>query len=534
MIKALLNPLNWKWWLIFCLVVKLVQAYLFLPALKFTEDQYYVKSGDSPYYIDLAQKIASGDDYYLLRRQIFSEMNRDIAWDANPDGREVKEYASRMPGYPLFLATFMLVAEQDMALNIVVLLQFLMSVVAIYLLARLMLILTKNKYAFYATLLLALASAHLAKYSFYIMAEAASISLLIGSLYFMAWVVEKRKFSPAIFLTVGILATIAILMRPFFLPFIGLMVLYLIYLCYKEKKGWLAMGLFLLPMAITETAWVARNFAVTGKFIPLESSTNFYADGNKVLDQWYQFTVATGGNKIFWEQNSMGSWMLPDEFCMQMGIVPTPDGVLPNWVLNDTERLNQLKQVKKDYLIMIDREVSLEERLSLQEKSIATIKNIREDYKEAFPIRYYLISKLEILWKFMYEPIDMPYKSMKFPFNAGYAFLGSAVNTFINLFGAISILGIVLVNLRRPKELSPVLWLAMFIAVFILLLFPFVYGLHEHRHLTYAYPFLLFSTVYFLVELSKKSRLLVWSVAGTSALACLAVGIHFMLTYIKW
>lgn len=515
-------------------MVKLVQAYFFLPALKFVEGQYYVKSGDSPYYIDLAQKAAIGQEFYLLRKQIFSEYNRDIAWDATKEGRDVKEYATRMPGYPLFLAAFIMFFDLDTALNLVVLVQLLLSTVAVYLLARLMLLLTKKDYAFYATLLLGLGSAYLAKYSFYIMAESASIALLIIAFYFMAKVIESKEFKPLSFLAVGVLCTIAILMRPFFLPFIGLMVLYLIYLCYHEKKGWIAMGLFLLPMAVTETAWVARNFNVTGKFIPLESSTNFYADGNKVLDQWYQFTVATGGNKIFWEQNSMGSWMLPDEFCMQMGIVPASDNSLPEWVRNDEQRLGQVKQVKQDYLKVIDKDIPLEKRFALQEESIATLKKIKEDYKGQFAMKYYLLSKLGIMWKFLFEPIDMPYKSMRFPFNAGYAFLGTAVNSFVQLFGALSILGIFLFNIRRLSAVSPVLWLIMFTAVFILLLFPLVYGLHEHRHLTYAYPFLLFSAVYFMVELFGKNKWVGWATLCTSILIAASIGMHFMLTYIKW
>lgn len=529
----ILRPSNWKLWIVICLVFKLVQGYFLLSGLETTRGQHYVMSGDSEYYYKLANNLLKDEGYWLWRRHIFPEAIRDIEWDKDPNSELKREYVFRMPGYAVVLFPWLQVLGVDSGLNFVVFLQLLFSAISAYLLAHLVYLLTKSRWAFAVFLLMYLLSAYVSKFAFFIMSESLSISLLIITLHFGYVVSTRGKASSMMFLLMGFAMMMAIFMRPFFIPFFGLITLYMGYTLLKRPRGILKIVLFILPILVAETFWVIRNYRNTGEIILLESSTNYAKNVNKTFQEWNNFVVKSGENWLFWEEGSLSAWILPDHY-FQYGNEPATDKILPDWLREDEGLMQVARAIKADYATCLDRSIPVEERLKLQNRNIERVKRLTNEIKERFPYKYYIGSKLKIFYKFITEKTDMSYRSMKFPSNVVYSFIGPAINYFVEYFCFFMILVLLVIYRGNLLKLDYTLLTILFIPLFVAIMFSMVYGMADPRHLTYAYPFLLFGGTYTLHEMFGRNKKMAWAFTSIGAIVFLATGIHTLLYYINW
>lgn len=490
-------------------------------------------SGDSPYYYALADNLVNGKGYWLSRSGIYPDAIRDINWDSDPNAAITRDYAFRMPGYALFLAPAVGYFGLDGGLNFIVLLQLIFSAISAYLLAHLIYMLTKSKAAFAAFLAIYLLSAYVSKFAFYIMSESMSISLLIILLYFTYVASRREQISPFVYLGMGVLMTLAIFMRPFFIPFFALMGLWLAINLWVKPKGVLALALFVAPFVVGESAWIVRNYQNTGKFIPLETSSQYAETVNEAFQEWNHFVVVWGENWLFWEANSMSAWILPDYFFAQ-GNQPVTDEVLPQWLKDDSKKMEELYQLKADYKTLLDRDIPLEERLVIQEKCVVYIGDLVEEVKERFPMRYYLTGRLNIFYQFMSERIDMSYRTIIAPANIFYSFAGPALNSFVQYFCFFMILFLLLVYRSALLELDTILLIIFFIPLFVAGMFSLVYGMADSRHLSYAYPFLLFGGIYSVYDFYIRSKVFGWILIVIASIIAISSGLYTLLHYLKW
>ncbi len=530
--REFLRPSNWKMWIVFCFVFKLVQGYFLLSGLN-PQRGYYVGSGDSEYYFKLAYNLMRDKGYWLWRRHIYPDAIRDIEWDKDPNANLQKEFAFRMPGYAVLLFPALQVLGIDGGMNFIVLIQLIFSAIAAYFLAHLVYMLTKSKLAFAAFLSVYLLSVYVSKYAFYIMSESLSISLLIIALHFAYVTTKKGTVSPWMFLLMGFNMMMAIFMRPFFIPFFGLITVYMIYKTLGRPQGKVKLLLFIAPIIVIESLWVVRNYKNTEEFILLETSTHYAKSLNKTFQEWNNFVIKSGENWLFWEKTSLSAWILPDSFFAK-GINPLGNELLPDWIKEDQELMDLVQTIKSDYNTCLDRSIPIEDRLQLQEVNIARISGLTNEVRERYPFKYYIGNKLKIFHNFIEQKFDMSYRSMRFPSNILYSFIGSGINYFVQYFCFAMILILLVVFGKRLFRKNFVLLIMLFIPLFVSVMFSVVYGMADHRHLTYAYPFLLLGGIYSLHQVFEKSKTAGWVLSISGGLVFLLTGIHTLVYYINW
>lgn len=529
-----LGPNNFILWITIAVGFKLLQTFIMSPTIRTTGDNFYAALGDTPFYVDVTKGMINEGEYYYKYHEIFFGPVRKISEDNTPPEANAKLYSYRMPGYPILLYPFMQLFEVDKALDIVAFLQLIFTAISVYFLAYLMYVLTKNKWAFHFTFFLYLLSFYVAKWSTYIMTESFSVSMLITLFLFCALVSKGRKFSPLIYFAISLGITLAIFMRPFFVPFYGLVVLYFLYLTYRKRITIVALIFFVVPPLASEATWVIRNKMVSGRVVLLEDTLQYFEIGNQTLKEWTGFVISIGGNKLYWEGKSHGRWLLPQWYFEQAGEKRPPDEIWPDWIRNEPEKFNRLLAIREKYATTLDTSVDLNYRLELEKQNIQEIAELKEMVRDEKPFLFYIGSRIKIFLPFINQVTDVSYNSLRFPINIFYSAIGPAINTLVMYCGSLALLGFLLFYNRKIFTADPVALIIYFVPLFLIIFLQIIMGEAENRHLTYIYPFLLFGLVYYNWLLYHKSKLGGFLV--TILLGFLAIGssIYHLLYYVKW
>lgn len=181
----------------------------------------------------------------------------------------------RMPGLAVIYLPLILLFSVKTALNIFILLQVLLSAVAVYALAISARRLFKHIFFFYAVFYLYLLSPFTAISDSSPASESFCTSLLIFSVYFLINAcpdgtvrgLESKKKRD--FFLSGIAITWASFIRPAFFPLVALFAAILVVQALRSKTPLLRFLLiFLAPFIICEGAWIARNYMLYNRFIP--------------------------------------------------------------------------------------------------------------------------------------------------------------------------------------------------------------------------------------------------------------------------
>lgn len=222
-------------------------------------------------------------------------------------------FTGRMPGYAIVYFFARLIFSQQIALWVVILLQFLLSAISVYVLSLIAYYLfDNNKRAFYITYALYVLAVFPGFFDFFIIAESFSVSALIFSLCFL---IKYFKIEPKqkYLVISGLFLAWAIFLREYIGVLIVVMPLVLAYhllFVKKEtlKKTIMHLVLFCLLFGIFETAWVARNYAIKKQIILLESPID-EAYGKLYSKSWLaldNLVFTWGENASPFDKNSLG------------------------------------------------------------------------------------------------------------------------------------------------------------------------------------------------------------------------------------
>lgn len=533
-LQQFLRPNNYLLWIVLAIGFKLLQTILFAPTIRTVGDNYYAALGDTPFYVDATKTIMNEGEYYYNRHEVFFGPVRNIKEDNDPPELHSKIYTYRMPGYPIFMLPFLSVFDIDTGLDIVALFQLLFAAVSVYFLAYIMFIFTENRWAFYAAFFLYLLSFYVAKWSTYIMTESFSLSMLITLFLFCALIFKRKKFSLFWYILVGCGITVAIFMRPFFIPFYGLMVLYLLWLAYKKRITIAAFVLFVAPTVLSEAAWVIRNKIVTDRFVLLEDTLSYFDIGNQTLKEWTGFVISIGGSKLYWEGQSHGRWMLPTTYFDAEGSKRPSDEIWPEWLRKDTARFEKMKQIRERYEISLDSTLDLNYRLELEQQNIQDIKELKAYVKSEKPFLFYVERRWIIFKDFINQVNDVSYNSIRFPFNILYSIIGPTINVLVMFCGPLAMLGFFILYNKKLTEVNPVIFTIYFIPAFLIFFLQIIMGATENRHLTFMYPFFLFGLVHFNWAVFQKHKLAGYALTGLITLVAAGSAVYQLLYYVKW
>jgi hypothetical protein len=437
------------------------------------------------------------------------------------DAAESLSMVIRMPGYGGVYLLLRLVTNGETALNLLVLLQVIVSGTAAYFLALISYRLTGKALVFCITFFLYAFSAFVSMYDMYILTESLSTNCVIFSLYFTLFAFQlpgggEGRIRYGNLVAAGALLALAAFMRPvaacLFVPYAGF-VLYTIWAAGKPEKnapfarakGAVAAlaalgGVFVLG----EVAWIARNYAALGRFIPAQYNSWAHAttEPEKNVEYYaFRWIRAVGGDCVFYEPNSLAAWLFANEFCGK-------DFQLPANIYGaayDREALLQLRERFLTYkakfglfssaLHIYDRaSVARIDSAAMQREAIDlnnTFDAYTKSYISTHPVDYYFTNRVRLVRPFLvHSGVGvMPFKSFSALMQEK-----SFVQLSLKVLWALMYWGVLaggmaglLYFLVKP---SPPLVLIASCIVGSIVIFPFFVQIVDSRFLCLAYPFL--------------------------------------------
>jgi hypothetical protein len=394
-------------------------------------------------------------------------------------------YAGRMPGYGVVYGAFRLTGLGVRAAeSAMVGIQVVLTVLATWLLLKIVeLIFADRRLTWIVAGVLAI-STYNAVYDLTLLTESLATSLFIAALYCL---LQARQSMPYLLLA-GFLLTWTVFLRPFMLAFFGLFALYLVLDKWRRATLGLAFwpiigGVVLLglPFLVADGLWIARNYQIYQRPVPLQINTLAGYDIPASDPALRYFIGSWGGETTFWEPAAAARWYtLTDD-------KDEPGSPFPAYAYAPHYPLDSLRTFRRLFQLASDPQQPKAVRQQVDQCLLPRIEAMTADYRQAHLMRYYLLSPLQLCYKFLFH--NGAYNISRVPF-AEASLVGKLVRSaYALLFLVIIVLGLLggtLVMLRR--QLRPMLFVLP--PTFIILLFPIVIRSVEYRYLVMAYPFM--------------------------------------------
>ena len=219
-------------------------------------------------------------------------------------------YAGRLPGYGLVYGMLRLLLAPGAAADVLVLLQVVLGLLALYCLARLAQRATQNPQAFHWTALLFALNAYTPAFDVRILTESFATSALIIGLYTL--VKGREREAAGLFLGAGGWLGWAVFLRPFLAPLLVLLALSTVFALSKRGSWRRAVGrgaLLLLPFLVADGAWLARNWPWYHRLVPLQSNSWAGYRTAPALTEASQFAGIIGDEPTWWEPTNDLAWL---------------------------------------------------------------------------------------------------------------------------------------------------------------------------------------------------------------------------------
>ena len=428
----------------------------------------YRVAGDTDSYISPAEHLLSSGEY--------------VQDPARPLTR-----AGRMPAYSLTYLLFRTVGSENAAKSMLALFQVLMSGVSTYFLSCLAMNLFGGAEAvFLSTFILYGLSTFVSHLDVLLLTE----SLSTSSLIFAAYCLErfKSRQRSRLLISGGAWLTYSIFLR----PYVAVVLPLFASLTWVTSDGGkpsiptlrrvLNTALLALPFAVCDSAWVARNYLVFGKFVP--SQINILAGYQEPETHWAFLSLcqATGEDMVYWKPGTLSAWFFPQSR------FPPHDYRPPPHVFTTDYDFAALDRIRGQYRHVLDQgKAGIGGTLDL---SLARELNFfRDSYRRERPLEYYLLSRIRLTKILLVHsgPQNMPFK----PFGQLYldppamlVKLLSIALYWVTLAGGFT--AIVFLWRASPIELR----LYLLVPIWVIFLLAFILRSTEEVYWTPVYPFM--------------------------------------------
>ena len=483
----LAKPDKWQFWLLTALLIK---------SILFFGKTYIDSDYPKPYYVD-TRFAFSGED---------SPSYFDPVENLLDQGSYKDDY--RMPGYAWIYFLLRLVFAQNMALDVLVIIQLILSALSVYLLALIAQTVFKNNQAvFYITFFLYAFSTFTSLYDHVLLTESFCTSALIIAVYFL---IPKKSKEPLKLFLSGLFLTWVFFLRPVMLPLFALFMLYILYDNNKQdtktdKPAFLpsfSKGLvkklfyFLLPLLIIDGVWMIRNYTYYQRIIPLTKTVYYPHIENSYLLPLFQFMNAYGGSIIWWEPGSDITFFkpLPKSVSRRTEVVP------PDFIYTSQFNYDSLIVVRDMITLVENPETSEAEKKQMEAMCIQKLKHYTQSIKKEKPFVYHIRSRLRTLQSFFfhsgtYNLFTKASFELK-PLELSLKIFYSLLYVFVVIFGFIGNLLLIGTGLRlRKMDFLLIAGLGLYVA----LIFPIGLKMDEFRYFVPGYPFFLLASIYTFV-----------------------------------
>jgi len=418
-------------------------------------------------------------------------------------------YAGRMPGYAIPYFLLRLILSQTLAIQLLIILQVILSAVSVYYLARMAQEIVRSETAFYLTLILYGTSLYYLRYDFCTITEGPSVALFILAMHhlFRFW----GAWRPRNLIWAGTFITWAIFLRPFIgylLVPIGVMLL----IEGWKQSGWSRLYfvrpalIFCIPFILIEGAWIARNQVAFDEFIPLETPLH-ESYGKAYSKSWLalrDLSAALDIERAYFEAGLAWWFRIAEEDEATAYTMPE------DWFDGVSFTRSDLEELRKDYrAYRAEGEAMLYE--PMDERIAAEANALEKQIAQARPMQYHLWNRLKNIQRRVFTSgssyvLLPPFHEMSL-FQKSLKLWASFCYYFVGIFGLFGLFRLALVGKESRFRNLGALTLIHVIGLPVLLsIFP---STLENRYLFTLYPILFLGTVHtiaYILGVSRKSR----------------------------
>lgn len=468
---------NYKYWIIAAIIIKAV----FFSFMLSQGAQYrvpgaiYLGKGDSFSYIDPIDNLIENKGYF-------------------PD--------HRMPGYGAIYFLFRLISSKIPALNLLVMLQLILSAASVYFLALTARDIFKSDTLFYASFYAYLFSTYTSIFDASILTESLATSSLIFSLFYFVKAAGRFTYT-SLFLS-GLFMAWCVFLKAVCLPLLGLFLFMLLIFCARDYKFVFSKTLkaalsFLIVFLVIEGAWIVRNHKVYGRIIPLQKSIDYsHSREDALKTNLFDFVTSWGGDITWWNPKAEINWF---EYIDNNENIRSQikDIRIPSYIYT-SEFSHAGLLLTKDYMSFSkDEALPKDEQDRFRRLATERLKAHRLSIKRERPFVYYVYAPLKSFMKFFfhsgtYNLFNKVYTELNI-IELLFKLSMSLVYVFVVICGLSGIITLVLKNYAINNKL-----LIAFIPLYFSTVYPFLFRYYEYRYSVPAYPFMLVCALYFFCE----------------------------------
>ncbi len=439
----------------------------------------------------------------------------------------VYEPDRRMPGFGIIYYLLRLIFSYNTTYNTIIIAQLIISSLGVYYLALLARLVTKSDRIFYLSFYFFLISSYSNYYDICLMTEPLCTAFLIFGTWYFANYFQSLKLKHLFYS--GLFLTWAVFLRPVFVMILPAYALIYLYYAFKNKKAFIKpLFAFSIVFILADGAWIARNYKVHEKFIPLANGFYYPYIGSSYMSHMQEFVQSWGGAVDLPDPNSNLTWFGGILFPGEPDIAhydSLPDDIYTSQFNKDSlyllrDKVHSFMAMQKPSVDSFYNSVNqdwfkafvvLEYPLKPASAKAAALQNdIDERFdrykasikKEKFYI-YNIKSKIILFRKFLFDNNSQYFKRGQIPGlgNLMTRFYHSFY-LFILFFGIIGMFLLLWNGLRS----NILLLLLCIIPGFDMIIHPLVLRLADNRYLLPVWPFLIACAAYTIMIVYKKMK----------------------------
>ncbi len=470
-IKSLLESnRSFSFWILVILGIKLLLfAYFALQFSNFWEKEMLgnhlvVKTGDSYGYYAPAENAVTEGDY---------------------------NSTCRMPGALPIYWTLRLILNASHAEVGVIVIQFLISCISVFVLGLFAESVFKKKWIFPITILIYALSSFVSIWDHYLLSDSLSTSFSIFCVYFL-----KKYFDTTsrISLLISSLFLIwAIFFRQIFLVFFPIVAIIILVLNWKSPKRWIVDGLlYILPFLLAVFFWSEYTKSISGKRILLTSPiSECFSTYSPAYMSITSLLIDMGYGEPFWTEGSITQWIIRSKEEAPMPLVPQRH-------FNSQMNEDSLARLRSNYRNFLKAEGSI--RDSLQTVILESTNRFASTYRQENAGSYYFLNKLRHLKIFVF-PLRLD--NLPGPAFSEMNFFQKGVKVFyLLLYTLVGSIGFILLLFSWGSFNGTQRLFMLFPAVLVFSL-AVILGFVEQRYFVPVYPFLVVLIAYYIQRFFK-------------------------------
>lgn len=378
-------------WLLIALGLKLLLYFIFIlpdanPERKFSGP--FIKSADHVEYVSPLDN--------LIERGVYAV------------GSSNESYAGRLPGFVFPYIIFRAVLNEKAANICLGIFIVILAVIASYVLGLLLYQLTKKRWAFVTGFLLINFIPYFWHYEWTLHTSSLGVSCLIFfSYYFHSYIINNLKKH---LLFAGFFLCWLLLLRGFCFVYLPVILLFLFYYekaaAKKLKEIFITFFIFLLPLGVFESMWVARNFMSLHKFVPLQTS---FVPGTESKNPEYGYQSITKYSltkvrELIFTWGGENAWYFPDSdisWFAWKGGNNTIDFKFDESIFYDGFNKDTLIALRNEVFFSYRNDLTDQQHDSIENKIIRTSEHLKAKFKANKTAYYYCYAPFKRLKNYL-------------------------------------------------------------------------------------------------------------------------------------